>query len=401
MDDFDFNKLANPIVDLIGDKIKENNLLREIYENIIDILKEYCDLKEEYYGIIALWIIGTYFHENFPSYPYLYFNAMRGSGKTRLLKLITYLAKDGAMLNSLTEAVLFRTKGTLAIDEFESINRKGMENLRELLNSAYKKGIKVKRMRKSFSKEGEQQVVEEFDVYRPILIANISGMESVLGDRCMTFILEKSSKTYITNLIEIFEYDEHIKNTKNLLQNLGTTVSLVSMSFLLGMYREWNTYIKLNNTNYTNNTIDTNNTNNISASFPYNKLKNEDFNGRELELALPLIFISFVVGNLETTLTSLREILQEKRHEDVMENNDISLYDFISQMHEENKFISIKELVRQFKEFLQTEEEWVNTKWMGRALKRLILIKDDRRKHYGKEVILNIEKAKEKIKMFK
>jgi len=72
------------------------------------------------------------------------------SGKTRLLKIIASLTK-GDILSSLTEAILFRTKGTLCIDEFEGIIRKGNENLRELLNTAYKKGTKVKRMIKKKS----------------------------------------------------------------------------------------------------------------------------------------------------------------------------------------------------------------------------------------------------------
>jgi hypothetical protein len=41
---------------------------------------------------------------------------------------------------------MFRTTGTLAIDEFEGIQRKGTEALKELLNSAYKKGSVVKRL---------------------------------------------------------------------------------------------------------------------------------------------------------------------------------------------------------------------------------------------------------------
>jgi len=113
--------------------------LKPILNNIIKILKKYMDLKPENYLLIGVWILGTHFHQNFRSYPYLFFNAMKGSGKSRLLNLVTILSKDGMVLNSLTEAVLFRTKGTLGIDEFESIGKKGNESLRELLNSAYKK----------------------------------------------------------------------------------------------------------------------------------------------------------------------------------------------------------------------------------------------------------------------
>ena len=402
----EFKAIAeNPLIDIEAEKEKAREKLIEIYRNIKEILHEYCDLREDYYNIIALWIIGTYLHEHFPSYPYLFFNAMRGSGKTRILKLITYLAKDGCMLNSLTEAVLFRTKGTLAIDEFEGISRKGMENLRELLNSAYKKGIKVKRMRKSFGKEGEQQVVEEFDVYRPIILANISGMENVLSDRCLTLILEKSSKTEITNLIELFDYDERIRKTREMCNSFlvkpDSLVSLVSMSFLVEMYRGWNSFITYNNTNTTNNTNNTNNINDTNSIFPYKTLKSAGFNGRELELSLPLVIISNQIGEIETTLTNLSLIMGERRMEDLTENNDISFIDFVSQQIEENRFVSIKEITRLFREFLQSEEDWINNKWIGRALKRLNLVKDSRRKYHGREVILNITKAQEKIKMFR
>jgi len=182
LDDEEFKKLEKPSYDLEKEKEESKKMLYDAYMNIIDLLKEYLDIKEEYYNIIALWIIGTYFHEEFPSYPFLFFNAMKGSGKTRAMNLITFLSKDGEMLNNMTEAVLFRTQGTLAIDEFEGVTRKGKESLRELLNSCYKRGTKVKRMAQKKTIEGTIQVVEEFSIYRPIILANIWGMEEVLGE---------------------------------------------------------------------------------------------------------------------------------------------------------------------------------------------------------------------------
>ena len=53
------------------------------------------------------------------------------------------LAKDGNVMASPTEAVLFRTNGTLGIDEFEGVANKDKSSIRELLNGAYKKGIKI------------------------------------------------------------------------------------------------------------------------------------------------------------------------------------------------------------------------------------------------------------------
>ncbi|HUU88279.1 MAG TPA: hypothetical protein VMX17_11065 [Candidatus Glassbacteria bacterium] len=394
----EFKKLAQADVDIEGEREENKEKLLTAYRNIIDILKEYLDLREDYYNIIALWIIGTYFHKNFPSYPYLYFNAMKGSGKTRTINLITCLSKDGSVQNSMTEAVLFRTGGTLAIDEFEGVSKKGSENLRELLNSAYKKGVKVKRMRQKKTDEGIRMEVEEFEVYRPIVLANIWGMENVLSDRCISVILEKSSRKEIINLIEIFGEELIVKETTQLLD----LVSLVSMSFHLERYSEWNNFIKRNNTNTIYHTNNINNTNNTQA---FKAINSMDLNGRELELSLPLCLIANEIsddsGDLlkETTLT-LKTIFSQKKQEDLTENYDVSLYDFVSQ-YEKIEWISMTQICNDFKEFLDTKDEWINNKWLGRALKRLVLIKESKRLGRGRYVILDKEKAIEKIKMFK
>jgi len=375
-----------------------NQNLKLAYDNIIKGLKEYVDLKEEYYNIIALWIIGTYFHDKFPNYPFLFFNAQKGSGKSRIMNLITFLSKNGSVMNNMTEAVLFRTKGTLAIDEYEGVNRKGNENLRELLNSSYKKGTKVKRMKQQKTMEGVEQVVEEFDVYRPIIMANIWGMENVLGDRCITLILEKSNKKEIVNLMEIFSEDSQLQETKKLLN----WCSLCRCSFSAETYKEWNAYIKSNYTNYINNT---NNTNYTKYTQLFKSINLMDLNGRELELSFPLCLIAqeIEVQNSEilkiTTLT-LKEIFCDKRAEELVEDRDVSLIDFISQEAENNVY-QINTLTENFKQFLGVSDDWINSKWMGRALKRLNLIKEKRRVGRGVQVKLNIEKAQEKIKFYK
>lgn len=380
---------------------QNGELLREAYDNIMDILKEYLDLREDYYNIIALWIIGTYSHDKFNSYPFLFFNAIKGSGKTRTLNLITTLAKDGEMLLSPTEAVLFRTKGTLGIDEFESIGRQGIESVRELLNASYKKGAKVKRMKQRKTLEGIEQVVEEFEVYRPIVMANIWGMESVLGDRCIQLILEKSSDKKRTNLIELFREEEVVILTKKILSKC----SLCSSVVLKKVYREWNNFVKSNYTNYIYNTNNRYNTNCIQAFKSINLM---ELGGRDLELCLPLCLIASLIPEksekettlLEKTTLTLKNIFSDKNSEELIENYDISLIEFISQETGEN-FKTIKGITEEFRIFLNTQEEWINYKWMGRALKRMNLIKAKRRQGRGVEIILNIQKAQEKIKIFK
>ncbi len=102
----------------------------------------------------------------------------------------------------------------------------------------------------------------------------------------------------------------------------------------------------------------------------------------------------------ETTLT-LKKIMDEKREDSFTENKDIMLIDYVSQLLDESSFKRINKIVQEFKEFTQMNEDWVNNKWMGRALKRLSLIKEKRRQSNGFEVILNVPKAQQKIKVFK
>ena len=57
----------------------ESNEIRRLYDRIIQTLKRFVEVNPRYYPIIALWVVGTYFHKDFYTYPYLFFNATRGS----------------------------------------------------------------------------------------------------------------------------------------------------------------------------------------------------------------------------------------------------------------------------------------------------------------------------------
>lgn len=417
----DFNKLQVSDKDLDKEIEDDKKNLKTIYLNINDLLKKYCDLNKEDYPIVSTWIIGTYLHKYFHSYPYLFLNAMKGSGKTRTLKLITDLSYNGEILLQPTEAVLFRTNSSLGIDEAEGIARKGMENLRELLNGCYKKGSKVKRMKQKKTMEGVEQVVEEFDIYRPLVLANINGMEDVLGDRCINIILERSNNSGIVKLAEIWETEEIFIATKKLLQESSERCSLCSYRCIPNpanlqelspesaksvfsvvsvekLYTEWNNYI------YTNYILHTNYTNYTNYTQLFKALDLMDLTGREVELCLPLLFIAWNIDEkvFKEILSSIKNYMALRKQEQFNESLDIMLIDMVSQETEKG-FQTIKKITDNFLEFTQdpNEEREINPKWTGRALKRLNLIKDKKRISGGVRVILNIEKAQDKIRQYK
>lgn len=364
--------------------------MQECFRTIKEILKKYCDLEERYYPLIALWIIGTYAHDEFETFPYLFINATKGSGKTRLLKLIAELSNKGRILGSLTEAVLFRTaKGrTFCIDEFEQIGSKEKGALRELLNSAYKKGMIIERSAKKKGIDGESWEIEEFDVYTSVVMANIWGMENVLEDRCLTIILEKSDNKKIIKLIENFKKDKAIilmKETLEKIQNkLITSIAEREISL------DWNIFVEGNTSKA-----------NTQELRLFKMIDDAGIDGRNLELFIPLYLLAYEIEEsvLSEIIEISKDIIKEKNEEDYHENKDKILRRFLfkkfkDEVIEYSQFISITKITNEFKDYLGVENDDTNSRWMGKALKRMKLIKEKQRKRGGIVVLINSEKLK-------
>lgn len=416
-------------------KIKEaKEIYRVMYYEIINILREFLVMQEFQYKIIAIWILGTYTHESFNSFPLLFFNAMRGSGKTRALKLISSLSKggDGSVENNLTEACLFRIpRGrTTCIDEVEQIGNKEKQTLRELLNAAYKKGMKVRRMKKQTKRNElgvreEVQVAEEFEPYFPIAMANINGIEEVLEDRSLTLILEKSDDPEKTKKAENFDKNVKIMWIKTTLELFSDVVTFLSQKKHLDKWNIWlrNYYNVTNVTNITNNTNVTNvtisnpiirryldNINNIDEAIPkdmetlFIRLNESGITGRNFELFMPLLILAEFIDLdiFEDIFKIAKQMVSEKKSDEYHESRDVSLYQYILTLEDkfDNSWIKVKDITQEFRFTVGDEEKEINEKWVGRALKRLNLIIEKRKMNTGKEVKLNYMKAKEKLRIF-
>ena len=372
----------------------ENGFLR-YFNKINVVLKKYMDMREEYYQLVSLWIMGSYLHKQFSAYPYLFFNAMRGSGKTRVLKIIANLSKNGSVAGSMTEAVLFRTayQRTLCIDEIEGINAKGNENLRLILNSAYKKGAIIERMDlQKKIKEGEERKPDVFKVYCPIALANITGMGNVLSDRCISIILEKSSRKEITRLIEDFENEIEFQAIKGGL--IGITEKIGDeLNYFGDVTTKWNEYVQ-RDVNYI-----------IDSRYEnlFQSINETNIEGRDLELFFPLFIVADMCGeSILKGIIGLSKIMVEERHQqDREENIDIQIYEFIAN-RPNNEFVAVADLVKSFREGKEIEENqdnWLNSRFFGRALRRLNLVIAQRNTN-KRQVRLDIKKAKEKTKLF-
>ena len=393
-------------------------MLPDIYNRILAVLDTYLDTTKENKQIIAIWIIGTYFHKNFISFPRLFINAMKGSGKSRLLQILKALCWNATVQTNMSEAVLFRnaSKQTFLFDESEGISSKEQNTIRELLNAGYKRGTEVKRMRKSFTKEGEQQIVETFDLYSPVALANINGMEDVLGDRCVSIILEKSKDLSKTLLLEDFEENLLIRDLKFALKTI--LVYKCSVVYSQQTVCRYNLYTLTTHTTLTTQTPQTTLYHlkplllNEEMDFTiteeeiefFKRIHETNIDGRNLEIFFPLLNIAKSISEevFNSVCEIAKEYVLERTKQDRLENTDWSFIDFIARQPATLNYVPVSEIVRKFKEFYALDDvDWLNSRWVGQSLKRLKLSLNKRRIGKGVEYILDVVKAQDRLKMFK
>jgi hypothetical protein len=392
-------------------EIKTNEELKKVirwgYDYFLQVMKTFHDSKDEIQSLAILWCLGTYIHDQFSTYPYLFINAPRQSGKTRLLNLISCFSNNGRVENDISEAVLFRTppNTTILIDEFEGISSKDKGTLRQLLNSAYKRGVVVRRAKKVKSLKSEDYVLEEYNLYFAVAIANIWGIENVLADRCIPLVIEKSNDPTKTLLLETFDSNSEIKMVK---EAISVALCKFALQYQSNMIQEeWNKFCT-STTHITPHTY-------ISSIYTtyttlFNKIYKSGLNSRQLELFFPIFIIADIVGEdiLDKIIITARQLFEEKKIDDVIDNSDISLLDYISSLEDVGReWVAIKTITEGFKAFMEENDEkrkkdsWISNEWIGRALKRQTLVIKRRRLGRGVEVMLNYQKAKEKIKFFK
>jgi hypothetical protein len=386
------------------------------YDDILNYMGQWVDIPEHYKKLIAIWIIGTYYHKQFDTFPYLFLNAMRGSGKTRLLKIISWLQYNGKgeVLTNPSDAVIFRTaqETGLIFDEFESEKSKDKQTMREYLNACYKKGGVVYRMEKQKDASGkEKQIAMPHPLYTPVAMANINGIEDVLQDRSLTLILEKSMNPALVKKIENFTKDLKLKEIKANLSKLQCRVC--SVELLKKGTDEWNSFVdsKYSTQLHTIHTLHNPQTlQGLNSLEFFNKIDESNIFGRNLELLFPLILVSKLLGEsiFEEFLGIAKTFNTAKKEDEFAESKDVVLIEFISKAERHRfEYVFVHDLFAEFKAFMgnlydsEDKEKWVTMTWFGLALKRLKLIGTKKRVAKGAMLLLDVDKAKERLKIFK
>jgi hypothetical protein len=146
--------------------------------------------RPEQRAFMATWIMGTYFFPIFLAYPRLSLAGEKGSGKSKVMTVLSATAFNALLMVNPTPAVLYRLvqeyRPTLLLDEVEGFSKEDAREILAIVNSGYKAGAIVPRC------EGkEQKRVESFQVYAPLALAAIRSVNGTTEDRCIPLVLTR------------------------------------------------------------------------------------------------------------------------------------------------------------------------------------------------------------------
>jgi hypothetical protein len=177
-------------------------ILLDLFKEIRSIYLRNVEFVEyQAYDFFPCWIIGTYIFDDFESFPYVYINSPKRSGKTKTLLLTSKLAKNSINSVNISQASVYRIieekKPTLFIDEADYLSSEEKAELYKILNAGYKKGSYVYRC----ENVGKKIETREWNVYSPKMLASVDEMKEQFIDRCITFHLLRSRNKEISNSV--------------------------------------------------------------------------------------------------------------------------------------------------------------------------------------------------------
>jgi hypothetical protein len=351
----------------------------EVYEQILNLYKEYLELpSERLYVLHALWSIGTYFQVLFNSYPYLYIGGVKRSGKTKTLTVHSILDFNAIFSNNMSSATLYRliqnSHATLLIDESEKLsNPQRAQEFRNILLAGYKKGPSTFRC----GKDAKERIEPEgYAVFGPKCIANISGLEDILEDRCITQFQQRTRNKTVANK-EIDLLDSRYAKLRGQL----CILFLQHWKEVSAIYAELSDVSELGELGALSD----------GAKADPSLKGSEYVAGRELELWKPLYALAeffdhylenassqdslSAQGALSLQMKELSCVLAKQRHTenltDVGEENLIQVLLGIVPKGQDVYWVKLKEAKKLLESRSEEHQEWLTTAWIGRALRRL------------------------------
>lgn len=190
------NSVSPPLVEDHWDLAKIAGFLKNptcptgIFHTIASTVRKYSELQHQtQYGLIAVWVIATYFAHLFQAFPFLLFIGPKETGKSKLLESINLMAFNSVKVKTITDAALCDTteglRGTVLIDQAEALP----QNIMGTIADSYKKAGAKRRI---IGHQNGRRVIKEYSGYGPKAFATTKALDADLNDRCCEIITQRS-----------------------------------------------------------------------------------------------------------------------------------------------------------------------------------------------------------------
>ena len=176
--------------------------LKSVFHHVFISLKEIFSqhiflLQEEFFEILALASMSSYFREAFYTYPFIDFHANDlECGKTTAMKAFVWSCNYGVIQTIPTPAVIYRkihqSKGVLGLDELEDTlrNRESAGFIKGILDAAHTKGIPAERC-----DPNDPSRLQTFDAFGIKVFSRVGGIPNSIISRSIRIPMIQAPKT--------------------------------------------------------------------------------------------------------------------------------------------------------------------------------------------------------------
>jgi putative DNA primase/helicase len=162
----------------------------ELLTGLAAFFKRHAVVSDHAADAVALWAVHTHGFGIFRITPRLQFTAaVKGSGKTTMLELVSFVVPRPIEIETISPAFLFRAielvKPTVLIDEADTVLHANNHELRGLINAGHKRGAQAGRV------VGDDLEPRLFDCHCPVALAGIGRLPGTIEDRSITVQMKR------------------------------------------------------------------------------------------------------------------------------------------------------------------------------------------------------------------
>jgi len=333
----------------------------DLLDWVSSALKKYIDLQQPVlYRLLALWCISTYFAYLFPIFPFIFVFGLKGTGKSKLLELMSYIVFNGQKIVNATEAALCDAMDGMRCTVFFDQSEKMPRRFIGLLADSYKKsGAK----RWIIERRDGERKVREFSGYGPKCFAGTKLPDNDLADRgpiIQTFQTDKALPDLIGN-------DERFKELRN-----------GCYKFLL--------------------------TSSEQAQTIYQSLPSDGT--RKCELWRPLEGVARALNVPETEVKEIKDIFNSTYGKSVDRPSEMELVlfhalnDFMSDQDETGETVerTPKEILDEMQKLVEGKEPLPSRQWIGKKLVKYSLVEKEGKKKKTRDKLMHYVFDKANVK---